>query len=219
MNDLEPALQFCTYLVYGYAAINPSSNKLVSGNEQLDLDVGTGLYRSVTGLKKKYPHLKVLLSVGGDKDETDVEPNKYLTLLESSNARIPFINSAHSLIKTYGFDGLDLAWQFPKNKPKKSHGSIGKFWKGFKKIFTGDYLVDEKAEEHKDQYTALVRELKNALRPDSFIMGLTILPNVNSSCKHCVYTNYLLYILKFFYQTLVFQCSMTFLHLSTMWTM
>lgn len=181
VSDLEPALQFCTHLVYGYAGINPSSNKLVSTNEKVDLDVGTGLYRTITGLKKKYPHLKVLLSVGGDHDEVDPENNKYLTLLESSNARIPFINSAHSLVKTYGFDGLDLAWQFPKNKPKKVHGSVGKFWKGFKKLFTGDHVVDEKAEEHKEEFTALLRELKNALRPDGYLLGLTVLPNVNSS--------------------------------------
>ena len=183
LNELEPALQFCSHLVYGYASINPTTNKLVAKNEKLDLDVGTGLYRTVTGLKKKYPHLKVLLSVGGDKDEVDPDSNKYLTLLESSNARIPFINSAHSLIKTYGFDGLDIAWQFPKNKPKKVHGSVGKFWKGFKKIFTGDFVIDEKAEEHKEQFTALIRELKNALRPDGYLLGVTVLPNVNSSCK------------------------------------
>lgn len=183
LNDLEPALQFCTHLVYGYASINPTTNKLVAKNEKLDLDVGTGLYRTVTGLKKKYPHLKVLLSVGGDKDEVDKDDNKYLTLLESSNARIPFINSAHSLVKTYGFDGLDIAWQFPKNKPKKVHNSVGKFWKGFKKIFTGDFVIDEKAEEHKEQFTTMIRELKNALRPDGYLLGVTVLPNVNSSCK------------------------------------
>ncbi|XP_030564620.1 chitinase-like protein Idgf4 [Drosophila novamexicana] len=181
LNDLEPAMQFCTHLIYGYAGINPSSNKLVSTNEKLDLDLGSSLYRSVTGLKKKYPALKVLLSVGGDKDVTDEESSKYLTLLESSNARIPFINSAHSLVKTYGFDGLDLAWQFPKNKPKKVHSGIGTFWKGFKKIFSGDHVVDEKAEEHKEEFTALVRELKNAFRPDGYLLGLSVLPNVNSS--------------------------------------
>lgn len=180
-NDLEPALQFCTHLVYGYAGINPNSNKLVSNNEKLDLDIGSGLYRQVANLKKKYPHLKVLLGVGGDRDPVDADANKYLTLLESSNARIPFINSAHSLVKTYGFDGLDVAWEFPKNKPKKVHNSIGKFWKGFKKIFTGDFVVDEKAEEHKEEFTALVRELKNAFRPDGYLLGVSVLPNVNSS--------------------------------------
>lgn len=194
--DLEPALQFCTHLVYGYAGINPTSNKLVSINEKLDLDVGSGLYRTVTGLKKKYPHLKVLLSVGGDKDQVDPDNNKYLTLLESSNARIPFINSAHSLVKTYGFDGLDLAWQFPKNKPKKVHSGIGKFWKGFKKVFTGDFVVDEKAEEHKEEFTAMVRELKNAFRPDGYLLGVTVLPNVNSSLFYDVpaLVNYLDYV-------------------------
>ncbi|ALC48324.1 Idgf4 [Drosophila busckii] len=181
LNDLEPALQFCTHLIYGYAGINPTSNKLVSTNEKLDLDLGSSLYRSVTNLKKKYPALKVLLSVGGDKDVTEEETSKYLTLLESSNARIPFINSAHSLVKTYGFDGLDLAWQFPKNKPKKVHSGIGSFWKGFKKIFSGDFVVDEKSEEHKEEFTALVRELKNAFRPDGYLLGLSVLPNVNSS--------------------------------------
>lgn len=137
----------------------------------------------MTGYKKKYPHLKVLLSVGGDRDEIDPDNNKYLTLLESTNARIPFINSVHSLVKTYGFDGLDLAWQFPKNKAKKVHSGIGKLWKGFKKIFSGDFVVDEKAEEHKEEFTALVRELKNAFRPDGYLLGLSVLPNVNSSCK------------------------------------
>ncbi|XP_060663133.1 chitinase-like protein Idgf4 [Drosophila nasuta] len=181
LNDLEPALQFCTHLIYGFAGINPSSNKLVSNNEKLDLDIGSGLFRSVTGLKKKYPALKVLLGVGFDKDGVEEENTKYLTLLESSNARIPFINSAHSLVKTYGFDGLDLGWQFPKNKPKKVHNGIGSFWKGFKKIFTGDHIVDEKAEEHKEEFTALVRELRNAFRPDGYLLGVSVLPNVNSS--------------------------------------
>ncbi|KAH8411425.1 hypothetical protein KR215_004338, partial [Drosophila sulfurigaster] len=181
LNDLEPALQFCTHLIYGFAGINPSSNKLVSNNEKLDLDIGSGLFRSVTGLKKKYPALKVLLGVGFDKDGVEEENTKYLTLLESSNARIPFINSAHSLVKTYGFDGLDLGWQFPKNKPKKVHSGIGSFWKGFKKIFTGDHIVDEKAEEHKEEFTALVRELRNAFRPDGYLLGVSVLPNVNSS--------------------------------------
>jgi len=183
LNDLEPALQFCTHLVYGYAGIDPVNNKLVSISPNRDLDIGSGLYRSITGLKKKYPALKVILSVGGDKDITEEDNNKYQTLLESSNARIPFINSAHSLLKTYGFDGLDLAWQFAKNKPKKVHSGIGSFWKGFKKIFTGDHIVDEKSEEHKEEFTALVRELKNAFRPDGYLLGLSVLPNVNSSRK------------------------------------
>lgn len=94
-----------------------------------------------------------------------------------------FVNSAHSLIKTFGFDGLDLAWEFPENKPKKIRGAFGSFWHGLKKKIVGDSIIDEKAAEHKEQFTALVREIKNVFRHDGLLLSLTVLPNVNSSGK------------------------------------
>ncbi|XP_037951361.1 imaginal disk growth factor 6 [Teleopsis dalmanni] len=186
IDDLEPSLQFCTYLVYGYAGIERETYKAISLNQNLDLDLGKGLYRTVTRLKRKYPNLKILLSIGGDKDiETGEDAkdltNKYLDLLENPTGRARFINTAYALVKTYGFDGLDMAWQFPKNKPKKVHSGIGSFWKGFKKVFTGDFIVDENADAHKEQYTALLRDLKNEFRTDNFLLSATVLPNVNSS--------------------------------------
>lgn len=97
-------------------------------NEELDLN--NGLYKQVTGLKSKYPSLKVLLSVGGDADEST---DKYLALLESSTGRISFTNSINVLLKSHGFDGLDLAFQFPKIKPKKIRSTVGSVWHSFKK--------------------------------------------------------------------------------------
>lgn len=148
--------------------------------------MGKGLYRTVTRLKRKYPTLKVLLGLGGDKDiETGEDakdlPNKYLELLENPVGRTHFIKTVYSLVKTYGFDGLDVAWQFPKNKPKKVHSGLGSVWKGFKKVFSGDHIVDEKSEEHKEQFTALLRDVKNEFRPDSLLLSTTVLPNVNST--------------------------------------
>lgn len=92
-------------------------------NPLRDLDHGNRLYREATNLRTKYPKLKVLLGVGGD---VSGDPDKWLQLLEASTARIAFINSAYDLIKTYGFDGLDLAFEFPKIKVKKTRGSVGK---------------------------------------------------------------------------------------------
>lgn len=126
LADLEPALSQCTHLVYGYAGINADTFKLVSLDDKQDLDSGKGLYRVATQFKRKFPGLKVMLSVGGD---ADVSSDKYLAMLESSTGRMSFINSAYALIKTYEFDGLDLAFQFPKVKPKKIRSSIGKFLK------------------------------------------------------------------------------------------
>lgn len=182
VTDIELALPFCTHLVYGYAGINPTTNKIRAIDESLDLDSGKGQYRAVSALKKRYPNLKILLSVGGFKDLSEEKPfEKYLTLLESTGGRTAFVNSAHSILKTYEFDGLDLAWQFPQTKPKRIRGWTGKLWHGFKKLFSGDSVLDPKADEHREEFSALVRELKNAFIPEKYQLGLTVLPHVNET--------------------------------------
>ncbi|XP_018329282.1 chitinase-like protein Idgf4 isoform X2 [Agrilus planipennis] len=174
---IEPALQYCTHLIYGYAGVNAENFKLVPLNEQFD--VTRDHYRHITNLKRQYPGLRVLLSVGGDAD--DVDTIKYLTLLESVDHRLSFVNSAFTIVKSFGFDGLDIAWEFPKTKPKKIRSGWGSFWHDVKTTFVGDSVPDEKEAEHKEQFTALVREVKNAFRPEGFIVTITVNPNVNSS--------------------------------------
>lgn len=125
VNEIEPAVSFCDVLIYGWAGIDIYSNKIRPLNEALELDSGQALYRQVTNLKNKYPKLKVLLGVGGNAD-----PNRdiYLQLLENPSAYSIFINSAYTLLKTYRFDGLDLAWQFKPNKPQRIRSKIGNFY-------------------------------------------------------------------------------------------
>lgn len=102
--------------------------------------------------------------------------------MEAAESRIAFVNSAHTLVKAYNFDGLDLAWEFPTNKPKKIRGKISSLWHGFKKkIGVTKGKVDEKEEEHREQFTALVRELKNVFRHDGLLLTLSVIPNVNST--------------------------------------
>lgn len=45
----------------------------------------------------------------------------------------------------------------------------------------GESVMDEKAEEHKEQFIALVREFKNAFRHDGLLLTLSQLPNVNGT--------------------------------------
>lgn len=73
---MEQAIPFCTHLIYGYAGINPDTFKLVSLNEQLDINRDN--FRTVTNLKRRFPGLRVLLSVGGGADQ---QKEKYLQLV------------------------------------------------------------------------------------------------------------------------------------------
>ncbi|CAH1114301.1 unnamed protein product [Psylliodes chrysocephalus] len=182
LHDLDEAIRYCNYLIYGYAAIDDKTFKLVPLNEQFDIMKDN--YRLVTDLKRRYPKLKVLLSVGGNDDVTgsgDELNVKYRNILESTTHRLAFVNSAHTLIKGYDFDGLDLAWEFPETKPKKIKTGLKKAWNSFKSVFAGEHVVDANAEQHKEQFTALVKELKAAFRPDNLKLSLTVLPNVNST--------------------------------------
>uniref|UniRef100_A0A1I8Q0R9 GH18 domain-containing protein n=1 Tax=Stomoxys calcitrans TaxID=35570 RepID=A0A1I8Q0R9_STOCA len=176
--DLDPAMQFCNFLIYGYVRINSESFQLQNPDRGMNYD----LFHAVTALKRKHAHLRVLLSVGGDQDiPSDLEePNKYLMLLENIAHRNAFINSAQEFVSNYGFDGLDLAWQFPKNYPKEYHSGLKKAWNRFKGWFKSKKIVDEKAEEHKEQFVTFVRELKQAMTSKRAMLTMTVLPHVSA---------------------------------------
>nr|QFZ95586.1 imaginal disc growth factor [Lasiocampa quercus] len=183
-NDLDPALSFCNILVYGYAGIQADTYKMVPLNENLDVDRTHANYRTITNFKTKYPSMKFLLSVGG---EADIEaPEKYNILLESPQPITAFVNSAVLLAEQHGFDGIDLAWQFPTIKPKKIRSTWGSIWHGIKKTFATT-PVDEKESEHREGFTALVRQLKQALNvKPNMMLSVTVLPNVNASIYYDV---------------------------------
>lgn len=41
--------------------------------------------------------------------------------------------------------------------------------------------LDENAEIHKNGFKNLVRSVKDAIRPDNYVLSVTVLPNVNTS--------------------------------------
>ncbi|XP_063223446.1 chitinase-like protein EN03 [Bacillus rossius redtenbacheri] len=179
VQDIEPSLTYCTHLVYGYAVLDATSYKLTPQDEQLETVPTTGNFLAITGLKKRFPGLHVMLSVGCHSDLHDHE--KYLTLLESEDNRKAFVGSARTLLRQYGFDGLDLCWQFPPKPVKKDRGALGSIWHGLKKTLGYAHShKDEKEEEHRDGFSSLVEELKKVLKPDGLLLTATALTNTNA---------------------------------------
>jgi len=181
INDLEPALPSCTHVVYGWATVDFATNKVVSSNPSLDLEErgGKGNFRLITALKRRYSFVKFLLGIGGleyNKERT----KKYHEVLENSGARLSIINSAYDIVETYGFDGVNIAWEFPPVKPKKIRSTIGSVWHGLTSGLSSK-IVDEKADEHKEEYTAFTHDFKNAFKLTNYIITATVLPNVNAS--------------------------------------
>lgn len=77
----------------------------------LDLDN----YHNAIATKSKNPYLKVILSIGGWNEGSE----KYSEMASSSVTRKIFIDSVVGWLQKYGFDGLDMDWEYPGQRGGK----------------------------------------------------------------------------------------------------
>ena len=87
-----------------------------TGDGGIVIAQGGDLMKKVLALKEKKPSLKVLLMIGGWGEHAD----GFSEMAKSAEKRKEFCESCKAHIDTYGFDGIDIDWEYPGGGPSSN---------------------------------------------------------------------------------------------------
>jgi len=113
-----------THILYSFADVSPSTGAIALTDPYADeqkhfptdswSEPGNNLYgclKQLYLLKLKRRNLKVLLSIGG----WTYSQSGHFSFVTDPTARTTFVNSAVQLVEDYGFDGIDIDFEFPSS--------------------------------------------------------------------------------------------------------
>lgn len=103
-EDFDPALVDAKKLTH----INYAFANIVDGKPKFELDIDSIKISKLIALKKVNPNLKVLYSIGGW-----IWSDKFSHVAAYPEKRKQFAIASVALMKKYGFDGVDLDWEYP----------------------------------------------------------------------------------------------------------
>ncbi|CAH2098228.1 unnamed protein product [Euphydryas editha] len=124
--------ELCTHIVYTFLGINRTGT-VVSLDPYLDYPENWGRdnLRKFNALKKQNPTIKTILAVGGWNEGSA----KYSVMAATPKLRKNFITSAIEMIKKFGFDGLDIDWEYPnRGDTVYGHDDINNFTQLLKEL-------------------------------------------------------------------------------------
>ncbi|EAT33075.1 AAEL014667-PA, partial [Aedes aegypti] len=115
LDHFDPKL--CTHAIYAFAGLDVEQNAMKSLDPWQDLkdNYGKGGYEKLVGMRSANPHLKVLIAIGGWNEGSE----RYSNMAANPERRQTFVKNALEFVKRYGFDGLDLDWEYPTQRGGK----------------------------------------------------------------------------------------------------
>eukprot|EP00486_Rosalina_sp_Unknown_P000729 CAMPEP_0201563932 /NCGR_PEP_ID=MMETSP0190_2-20130828/1571_1 /ASSEMBLY_ACC=CAM_ASM_000263 /TAXON_ID=37353 /ORGANISM="Rosalina sp." /LENGTH=478 /DNA_ID=CAMNT_0047979385 /DNA_START=44 /DNA_END=1481 /DNA_ORIENTATION=+ len=133
-TQAEPIMKTINVLYYGFAYFCPNSSmsqpywitqlKLCQGKNAFDVvniePKDPQYYSEFVGYKSQNPALKVIISIGG----WNFPSNFWSQMASDVSSRTAFINSAKAFMSQYGFDGIDIDWEYPKSPARQDEVKI-----------------------------------------------------------------------------------------------
>ena len=107
MDPEDIPLGYYTHIFFSFAYIDPENFRI----DEMDEETARR-YGRVTALKEYDPELEVWISIGGWAMNNEGRwRNAFSDMAKSEENQDEFFDSLVSLLKQYGFDGVDLDWE------------------------------------------------------------------------------------------------------------
>ncbi|KAI8774725.1 chitinase protein 4 [Biomphalaria glabrata] len=103
----------CSHIIYSYGNVSPDGIKPKKSEDVQN-------YKTILNLKQTNPNLKVLLSLQFGFESV---------VRAGSDIMTDFTKKAVVFLQNYGFDGVDLDWEFPKASDKENYQQFIKIFK------------------------------------------------------------------------------------------
>ncbi|KYQ51640.1 Acidic mammalian chitinase, partial [Trachymyrmex zeteki] len=115
ISSIDPSL--CTHLVYSFVGMNADGNIRIldSWNDVAD-NWGQDGFGKFNNLRKKSPSTKTMIAIGGWSEGS----TSFSAVASSSISRKAFAKNAVTFTEKYGFDGLDVDWEYPNQRGGRS---------------------------------------------------------------------------------------------------
>ena len=114
VDNIDPGK--CSHLIYAFAVLDPAAYTIQVFDSWADID--NQMYAKFVALKKSNSNLKTMIAIGGWNDSQGT--TKYSSLVADPAKITAFVNSVVAFLKTYGFDGLDIDWEYPSSAADKT---------------------------------------------------------------------------------------------------
>jgi len=97
-----------THIVYSFASVSRGDFKLTETQSD-----DKALIAELQALKKINPNLKTMWAVGGWAFNDPPTQDIFSLMARTSSSRAKFIKNVISQLASYGFDGIDIDWEYP----------------------------------------------------------------------------------------------------------
>ncbi|SPJ79175.1 related to chitinase [Fusarium torulosum] len=139
-----------THIYYSFGYIQPKTFKIVPMQDEKDGSLTTETFAEFTALKRKNPSLRAVIALGGwtFNDNHTIWQPVFSDLSSTSAKRATFVSELVKFMDRYGFDGVDIDWEYPGASDRGGKPDDGEnLTKLFKEIRVG---FDKMSGRHKE---------------------------------------------------------------------